>query len=61
MAKLGDIPVEKQMIAFNKFSVLVKKMNGPRIVMLRVYPGRGHESEHEAGHDDGHEAKDNTG
>ncbi len=61
MAKLGDIPVEKQKIDFNKFSVVVKKMNGPRIVMLRVYPGRGHESEHEAGHDGGHEAKDNTG
>jgi CBS domain containing-hemolysin-like protein len=41
MAKLGDIPTEKQKIVFNKFSVVVKKMNGPRIVMLRVYPGRG--------------------
>lgn len=38
MEKLGDIPQEKQKIEFNEFSVVVKKMNGPRIVMLRVYP-----------------------
>ncbi len=38
MAKLGEIPHEKQRIEFNAFSVVVKKMNGPRIVMVRVYP-----------------------
>lgn len=38
MAKLGEIPHEKQKIEFNAFSVVVKKMNGPRIVMVRVYP-----------------------
>jgi CBS domain containing-hemolysin-like protein len=38
MAKLGDIPVEKQKIAFNEFDVVVKKMQGPRIVMVQIHP-----------------------
>ncbi|MEN9865595.1 MAG: hypothetical protein RL748_1185 [Pseudomonadota bacterium] len=38
MAKLGEIPQEKQKVDFAGFSVVVKKMNGPRIVMVRVYP-----------------------
>jgi CBS domain containing-hemolysin-like protein len=38
MEKLGDIPHEGQKIAFAQFDVVVKKMNGPRIVLVRVYP-----------------------
>ena len=38
MEKLGDIPREGQKIAFAQFDVVVKKMNGPRIVLLRIYP-----------------------
>ena len=38
MSKLGDIPVEGQKIPFDQFDVVVKKMNGPRIVMIQVYP-----------------------
>ncbi|MEC5218297.1 CBS domain containing-hemolysin-like protein [Actimicrobium sp. GrIS 1.19] len=38
MAKLGDIPSEGQRIDFAQFHVVVKKMNGPRIVMVKVTP-----------------------
>lgn len=38
MSKLGNIPVENQKIAFDQFDVVVKKMSGPRIVMIQVYP-----------------------
>ena len=38
MEKLGDIPVEGQKVAFQQFDVVVKKMIGPRIVLVRVYP-----------------------
>jgi CBS domain containing-hemolysin-like protein len=38
MAKLGDIPKQGQRIAFPKFDVVVKKMNGPRIVLVKVIP-----------------------
>jgi CBS domain containing-hemolysin-like protein len=38
MEKLGEIPREGQKIAFAQFDVVVKKMNGPRIVLVRVYP-----------------------
>ncbi|MCW3481196.1 hemolysin family protein [Neisseriaceae bacterium JH1-16] len=38
MNKLGDLPKEGQKIDFEQFSVVVKKMNGPRIVLVRVYP-----------------------
>ena len=40
MEKLGEIPHEGQKIPFAQFDVVVKKMNGPRIVLLRVYPRR---------------------
>lgn len=36
--KLGDLPKEGDKIEFDKFDVVVKKMNGPRIVLVRVYP-----------------------
>ncbi len=42
MAKLGNIPVEKQEIEFSEFKVVVKKMHGPRIIMVRIYPKRDH-------------------
>ncbi|PPD05361.1 MAG: hypothetical protein CTY29_01855 [Methylobacter sp.] len=38
MAKLQDIPEEGQKIEFNGFDIVVKKMSGPRIVLVRVYP-----------------------
>ncbi|MCD6025688.1 MAG: HlyC/CorC family transporter [Solimicrobium sp.] len=38
MQKLGDLPVEGQRIEFAQFDAIVKKMNGPRIVLVRIYP-----------------------
>jgi CBS domain containing-hemolysin-like protein len=38
MWKLGDLPNEGQKIEFEQFDVVVKKMNGPRITLVRVYP-----------------------
>jgi CBS domain containing-hemolysin-like protein len=38
MAKLGDIPKQGQRIEFPKFDVVVKKMNGPRILLVKVIP-----------------------
>jgi len=36
--KLGDLPEEGQKIAFDQFDIVVKKMSGPRILLVRVYP-----------------------
>lgn len=41
MQKLGDVPVEGQRIEFAQFDVEVKKMNGPRIVLVRIHPRPG--------------------
>jgi CBS domain containing-hemolysin-like protein len=38
MVKLGDIPKQGQRIEFPHFDIVVKKMNGPRIVLLKVIP-----------------------
>jgi CBS domain containing-hemolysin-like protein len=38
MAKLGDIPKQGQRIGFPQFDVVVKKMNGPRILLVKVIP-----------------------
>ncbi|MFZ2449876.1 MAG: hemolysin family protein [Methylovulum miyakonense] len=38
LSKLGDIPVENQKIEFNQFDLVVKKMHGPRIVWVQIYP-----------------------
>lgn len=38
MAKLGDIPKQGQRIEFPHFDVVVKKMNGPRILLVKVIP-----------------------
>ncbi len=36
--KLTELPKEGQRIEFDQFSVVVKKMQGPRILLVRVYP-----------------------
>lgn len=38
MEKLGNLPKEGDKVAFDQFDVVIKKMNGPRIVLLRVHP-----------------------
>lgn len=38
MQQLGDLPEEGQRIQFPSFDAVVKKMNGPRIVLVRVMP-----------------------
>lgn len=38
LQRLGDLPEEGQRIEFEGFSVVVKKMRGPKIVAVRVYP-----------------------
>ncbi|MBC3871644.1 hemolysin family protein [Undibacterium oligocarboniphilum] len=38
MQKLGDLPAEGQKVEFEQFDAVVKKMNGPRIVLVRIYP-----------------------
>ena len=35
---LGDLPKEGQRVAFKSFDIVVKKMVGPRILLVRVYP-----------------------
>jgi CBS domain containing-hemolysin-like protein len=36
---LNDLPSEGQRVEFDRFDIVVKKMKGPRIVLVRVYPG----------------------
>lgn len=36
--QLGDLPSEGQRIAFRDFDIVIKRMSGPRIVLLRVIP-----------------------
>jgi CBS domain containing-hemolysin-like protein len=38
MSKLRDIPIEGQDIEFNQFEIVVKKMDGPRIDLVQIYP-----------------------
>ncbi len=45
MEKLGEIPREGQKIEFDAFDVVVKRMKGPRIVLVKVYPKRQHAEE----------------
>ncbi|MBN3757552.1 HlyC/CorC family transporter [Paraburkholderia sp. Tr-20389] len=35
---LADLPEEGQRVEFDRFDVVVKRMKGPRIVLVRVYP-----------------------
>ncbi|CAK0763118.1 HlyC/CorC family transporter [Gammaproteobacteria bacterium] len=36
--QLRDLPEEGQRIEYDRFYAVVKKMNGPRIVLVRIYP-----------------------
>ena len=45
MVKLGDIPKQGQKIEFPYFDIVVKKMNGPRIVLVKVIPQIGRHSD----------------
>ncbi|MCB5197116.1 hemolysin family protein [Deefgea salmonis] len=36
--KLGNLPTEGERIEFDGFTIVVKKMNGPRIVLVKVMP-----------------------
>jgi len=38
MLKLGDIPKQGQRVEFDAFDLVVKKMNGPRILLVKVIP-----------------------
>ncbi|UMR32756.1 hemolysin family protein [Massilia sp. MB5] len=38
MLKLGDIPKQGQRVSFDAFDIVVKKMNGPRILLVKVIP-----------------------
>lgn len=38
MEKLGDLPKEGQKIAFPAFDVVIKRMSGPKIVLVKIYP-----------------------
>jgi CBS domain containing-hemolysin-like protein len=35
---LGDLPEEGQLISFERFDLVVKKMAGPKILLVRAYP-----------------------
>lgn len=37
-SRLGNVPSEGERIRFEHFDAVVKKMHGPRIVLLRIYP-----------------------
>lgn len=38
MLKLGDIPRQGQRVAFHGFDIVARKMNGPRILLVKVIP-----------------------
>lgn len=38
MEKLGEVPKEGQKIMFSNFDIVVKKMKGPKILLVKVYP-----------------------
>jgi CBS domain containing-hemolysin-like protein len=38
MEKLGEVPKEGQKVEFPAFDIVVKKMKGPKIVLVKVYP-----------------------
>jgi CBS domain containing-hemolysin-like protein len=38
LQRLGDLPVEAQRIPFERFDAVIMKMNGPRIMQVRIYP-----------------------
>lgn len=38
LEELGDLPTEGQRVVYDQFDAVVKKMHGPRIVLVRIYP-----------------------
>lgn len=38
MEKLGEVPKEGQKVEFGAFDIVVKKMKGPKILLVKVYP-----------------------
>ncbi|AKZ61959.1 CBS domain protein [Herbaspirillum hiltneri N3] len=38
MEKLGEVPKEGQKVEFHAFDIVVKKMKGPKILLVKVYP-----------------------
>lgn len=42
--KLGEIPSEGQRVNFDQFDILIRKMDGPKIVQVEIYPAQNHES-----------------
>lgn len=38
LQSLGDLPREGERVKFDQFDVVVKKMKGPKILLVRVYP-----------------------
>ena len=48
MVKFGDIPEEGQRVEFEQFDIVVKKRNGPRIVLVHVYPKGGNLEQYHA-------------
>lgn len=51
MEKLGEVPGEGQRISFSHFDAVVKKMIGPRIVLVRIHPKPISESAEQNGHE----------
>lgn len=43
--KLGELPKEGQRVGFGSFDIVVKKMSGPRILLVRVYPRHADEAD----------------
>ncbi len=47
LENLGSLPIEGDRITFDQFDVVVNKMSGPKILMVRVYPKKNEaDSEH---------------
>jgi CBS domain containing-hemolysin-like protein len=51
MEKLGEIPRQGQRVEFPRFDIVVKKMNGPRILLVKVIP----QPDREGGGDEDHD------
>ncbi len=49
LENLGSLPVEGDRVTFDQFDVVVNKMNGPKILMVRVYPNANGEDSELAG------------
>src|SRR5471030_703941 len=47
MLKLGDVPKQGQRVSFNCFDIVAKKMNGPRILLVKVIPKLPAQAEHD--------------